>query len=391
MTSATPAVAHLADLVIEEVATFAVGLPTKRSFGVSGGAVTVAGRPTTRILVRVTAGGVVGWGEATPIPAWTYETAESIYTTIDRYLAPAVIGLPAWDLDRVSTAFDRAINPGLSIGAPLAKSAVDVALNDLLGKALGVPVGVLWGARRCERVELGWIVSGQTPAEVADAVAEGLDVGHRAFKVKVGLHDEASDLAVVRAVRETAPDGAFLWVDANQGYTVDGALRLARALDELDVAAFEQPLPANDIAGLRRLRDASPIPIALDESLRAPSDLANLLRLDAVDVVIAKVQRSGGLTLSRRLCALAQDAGLRLMGSGLTESDLGLAASLHLFSAFGIAGPVDLNGRQFLESPYARTTVEVVNGTATVPTGPGLGVEVDEDVVRELSVDLFRP
>ena len=205
MTTATqpettsPQLASLRDLVIDEVRTFAVGLPTKRSFGVAGGAVTVAGKPTTRILVRVTAGDVVGWGEATPIPAWTYETAESIVTTIDRYLAPAVVGLPAWDLDRVSSVFDRAINRGLSIGAPLAKSAVDVALNDLLGKALGVPVGMLWGARRCEQVELGWIVSGQTPAEVADAVAEGLELGHRAFKVKVGLHDEASDLAVVRA------------------------------------------------------------------------------------------------------------------------------------------------------------------------------------------------
>jgi muconate cycloisomerase len=366
-----------------------VGLPTVRSFGVSGGAVTVLGRPTTRILVRLTAGGVVGWGEATPIPAWTYETAESIYTTIDRYLAPAVVGLPAWDLDRVSTVFDRVVNRGLSIGAPLAKAAVDVALNDLLGKALGVPVGLLWGARRCAQVELGWIVSGQTADQVAEAVAEGVALGHRAFKVKVGMHDEAADVAVVRAVRESAPAGAFLWVDANQGYSVDTALRLARALDDCDVAAFEQPLPANDIAGLRRLRDASPIPIALDESLRAPSDLANLLRLDAVDVVIAKVQRSGGLTLSRRLCSLAEDAGLRLMGSGLTESDIGLAASLHLFAAFGIAGPVDLNGRQFLESPYATSTVEVREGRALVPTGPGLGVEVDEDVVRDLEVQLF--
>lgn len=180
-----------------------------------------------------------------------------------------------------------------------------------------------------------------------------------AFKVKVGLHDEACDVAVVRAVRDSAPAGALLWVDANQSYSVNSALRLARMLEELDVAAFEQPLPANDISGLRRLRDASPVPVALDESVRSPSDLASLVRLDAVDVVIAKVQRSGGLTLSRRVCAMAEDAGLRLMGSGLTESDVGLAASLHLFAAFGIAGPVDLNGRQFIESPYASTTVEV--------------------------------
>lgn len=379
----------LAGLTIEAVDTYAVALPTIRSFGVSGGSVAVAGTPSIRVLVKVTAGGVTGWGEATPIPAWTYETAESIVTTVDRYLAPAILGRPAWDLDGVTTAFDRAINRGFTIGAPLAKCAVDVALHDLLGRALGVSVGVLWGQRRRETIQLGWIVSGQTAAEVADAVAEGLGLGYAAFKVKVGLHSEAEDAAVVRAVREAAPDAA-LWVDANQAYTVDGALRMARRLADLDVTAFEQPLPANDVAGQRRLRETSPIPVALDESLRHPSDLATFVKLNAVDVAIAKVQRSGGLTLSRRLCALAEDAGVRLMGSGLTDSDLGLAASLHLFAAYGIDTPVDLNGRQFLTSSYATgATVEVTDGVARVPTGPGLGVEVDESVVRELAVDVL--
>ncbi|MFE9656277.1 mandelate racemase/muconate lactonizing enzyme family protein [Micromonospora sp. NPDC006431] len=385
----TPLATALAGLTIDSVETYAVALPTVRSFGVSGGSVAVAGTPSIRVLVKVSADGVAGWGEATPIPAWTYETAESIVTTIDRYLAPAVLGRPAWDLDGVTAAFDRAVNRGFTIGAPLAKCAVDVALHDLLGRALGVSVGVLWGQRRRETIELGWIVSGQTAGEVADAVAEGHALGYRAFKVKVGLHREAEDAAVVRAVREAAPEAA-LWVDANQAYTVDAALRMARRLADLDVTAFEQPLPANDVAGLRRLREASPLPVALDESLRHPSDLATFVKLDAVDVAIAKVQRSGGLTLSRRLCALAEDSGVRLMGSGLTDSDLGLAASVHLFAAYGIDTPVDLNGRQFLESSYATgTTVQVRDGVAQVPTGPGLGVDVDESVVKELAVDVL--
>ncbi|MCW3818208.1 hypothetical protein ONA91_27530 [Micromonospora sp. DR5-3] len=385
----TPLATALAGLTIDSVETYAVALPTVRSFGVSGGSVAVAGKPSIRVLVKVSADGVTGWGEATPIPAWTYETAESIVTTVDRYLAPAILGRPAWDLDGVTAAFDRAVNRGFTIGAPLAKCAVDVALHDLLGRALGVSVGVLWGQRRRESIELGWIVSGQTAGEVADAVAEGHALGYRAFKVKVGLHREAEDAAVVRAVREAAPDAA-LWVDANQAYTVDAALRMARRLADLDVTAFEQPLPANDVAGLRRLREASPVPVALDESLRHPSDLATFVKLDAVDVAIAKVQRSGGLTLSRRLCALAEDAGVRLMGSGLTDSDLGLAASVHLFAAYGIDTPVDLNGRQFLESSYATgATVQVRDGVAQVPTGPGLGVDVDESVVKELAVDVL--
>ncbi|WP_351227430.1 enolase C-terminal domain-like protein [Streptomyces sp. NPDC002133] len=379
-------------LTIDRVETFAVALPTRRSFGVSGGAVAVAGRPSIRILVKVSsADGAYGWGEATPIPAWTYETAESIVTTVDRYLAPAITGRPAWNLDAVDAAFERAVNRGLSIGAPLAKSAVDVAIHDLLGRAAGVSLGVMWGQRRTDTVELGWIVSGQSPAEVGDSVSEGAEAGYRAFKVKIGLHDEATDAAVVAAVREHAP-AAPLWVDANQAYTVDAALRMARRLEPYGLTAFEQPLPANDLAGLRRLREHSPVPVALDESLRHPTDLATFVRLEAVDVAIAKVQRSGGLTLSRRLCALAEDCGVRLMGSGLTDSDLGLAASLHLFAAYGIGvgTPVDLNGRQFIDSPYAVETVRVEKGVAHVPDAPGLGVEVDESVVRRLAVDVLE-
>ncbi|WP_019816240.1 mandelate racemase/muconate lactonizing enzyme family protein [Saccharomonospora saliphila] len=377
----------IGELTVERVETFAVALPTLRSFGVSGGAVTVAGTPSIRVLVKVSAGGISGWGEATPIPAWTYETAESIVTTVDRYLAPALLGRPCWDLDGACAAVDRAINRGFTIGMPLAKAAVDTALHDLLGKAAGVGVSTLWGRRRRDTLTLGWMVSGQSPAEVAEHVAEGRQAGYDAFKVKIGLRGEREDLAVVAAVRDAAPE-APLWVDANQGFSVDAALRLARRLAELEVTAFEQPLPANDIVGLRRLAEHSPVPVALDESLRHPSDLATFVRLDAVDVAIAKVQRSGGLTLSTRLCALAEDCGVRLMGSGLTDSDLGLAASLHLFAAFGIDTPVDLNGRQFVDSVYA-DGVRVEGGTAHVPTGPGLGVEVDESVVRDLAVDVL--
>lgn len=377
---------QLQGLTIAKVESFPVALPTLRSFAVSGGSVATVGKPSIRVLVKVTGSdGTAGWGEATPIPSWTYETLESITSTIDGYLAPAAAGRQAWDLDGLTRAFDRAINRGFTIGAPLAKAAVDMAVWDLLGRGLGVPVTTLWGQRRRERIQLAWIVSTEGPGGAAASVEEGLSLGYQAFKVKIGLHGERADVETVARVRQACGD-RFLWVDANQGYTLDAAIRQARRMADLEVAAFEQPLPANDIVGLRRLKEVSPVPIALDESLRHPSDLATFLRLDAVDVAIAKVQRSGGLTLSRRFCALADDAGIRLMGSGLTDSDLGLAAALHLFGAFGIDTPVDLNGRQFVESTYARgRTVVVENGVARLPDGPGLGVDVDEAVVRRLS------
>lgn len=379
--------AELAELVVERVEAWAIALPVVRPFEVAGATVAVKGRTSPRILVKVTAGGVTGWGEATP--ARTYETAESILTTIEHHLAPVLVGRPAWDLDGITSAFDRAVNRGFTIGAPLAKGAVDMALHDLAGRALGVSVGVLWGARRADRLDLGWTVARSSAAEAADSVAEGLDNGYRAFKVELGGPDRRQDAVIVEAVRAAAAD-AVLWADGNQSYTVDSALRLAGSLADAGATVFEQPLPANDITGLKRLRAASPVPIALDESLPHPSDLATFVRLDAVDVAVAKVQRSGGLTLSRRLCGFAEDCGARLMGAGLADSDLGFAASLHLFAAYDIGTPVDLAGRQFVESPYSTgRTVAVVDGAAEVPTGPGLGVDVDEQAVRSLAVDLL--
>ncbi len=373
------------DTRIERVDVYLVGLPVVRPFRIAGGAVTEPGKPAVRVLVKVTdTDGVTGWGEATPLPSWTYETWESIVAAVREYLAPAARGHPVWDLDGLHRRFDRVIQRGFSIGAPLAKASVDLAVHDLVGRRLGVPVGVWRGSRRLEVIELAWVVSSDTREEAVDSVEEGLQLGYRAFKVKVGLHDEDEDVALVEAVRERAGTG-FLWVDANQAYRPQEALRMARRLSQFGVAVFEQPLRANDLLGLRWLRERSPVPVALDETLRHPEDLHTAIQLGCLDVAIAKVQRNAGLWWSWRLCAAAEDAGLQLMGSGLTDSDLGLAASLHLFSAFGVRYPVDLNGRQFIESPYAIQTVRVEGGRAFVPERAGLGVEVDEQAVRRLA------
>ncbi|MEU8489554.1 enolase C-terminal domain-like protein [Streptomyces sp. NPDC048641] len=376
-------------VTVERIETFTVALPTLRDFGVAGGGVTVKGRPAVRVLVKVTASdGSTGWGEATPIPSWTYETTESIVSTLSRYLAPAATGLPLWDLDGLVRVCDRTIRRGWSTGMPLARAALDVAWHDALARSRDVGLGELWGRRRHDTVDLCWIATGSDPAALADSVAEGQAHGYRHFKIKTGLtpgEPESREYARVAAVREAAPE-ARLVVDANQAGTQDSALRLARLLGPLDIAALEQPLPANDIEGLRRLRDLSPVPIAVDESLRHPTDLATFVRRSAIGIAVAKVQRCAGLTLALRQCQLAEDCGVALMGSGLTESDIGLAASLHLFAAYDLVAPADLNGRQFLTSPYATgPTIRVRGGTAEVPTGPGLGIGVDEGTVRELA------
>jgi muconate cycloisomerase len=373
------------DMPIDSVEVFVVRLPAIRDFSISGGTVATSTGSLPRVLVRVAAAGEIGWGEATPTPAWSYETTESITSTIRSHLAPALLGEPAWNIDGAHMIMDHAIHDGVTTGAPIAKSSIDMALHDLIGRVLGVPVGQLWGQRRTDEIPLSWIVSADGPEAAVEEALTGHDLGYSGFKIKLGIGSPSDDVDRVAAVRTAVP-GAQIWADANRAYSLAGAVRLSRRLDELGVDVLEQPLRANDPVGGARLRDASPVPIALDESLVHPADLATAVQLGALDIAVAKVQRSAGLHRSRRLCNLAEDSGLGIIGSGLTDSALGFAASLHLFAAFGLTYPADLNGPQFVESPYlAGDSAVIVGGVARVPTGPGLGVEVDENAVRRLS------
>ena len=384
MTTSTPHA--IESLTIEAIEVTIVNLPCRATFHLSGGDFSQQGQPTPRALVKVVgSNGVVGWGEVTPCPTWCYETSETITTTIRNYLAPALVGMRAWNLDAIARKMERVINPGATIGQPLAKSGIDVAVHDMLARTLDVPLYVLLGGKRLDKIQLSYVVSAANPEEAAAQTKRGLELGYTAFKIKVGIHGEEEDFKHVAAVYETAPKGTFLWVDANQGYGLDNAIRQAKRMATLGVAAFEQPLKGSRPSEFRRLVELGAVPIAIDESLCSPTDLMEYIKAGAVDLPVAKVQRCGGLWWSRQFCSIAEAANLRLMGSGLCETDLGLATGVHLFAAFGIDLPCDLNGRQFVESAYLSETVTVENGCVTVPDRPGIGVEVDESLVRQFA------
>ncbi|MGH8798224.1 MAG: mandelate racemase/muconate lactonizing enzyme family protein [Caldimonas sp.] len=372
---------------IAAVEVFVLGFPFKSTFVLAGGVAGAANALSHRVLVKLTtASGAVGWGEATPTPRWTYETTETIVSTLRHYLAPAVVGIPVWNLDALHRAMERAINPGVTTGSPLAKSAIDVAAHDAWGRALGVPVYQLLGGCRREAFDLTWMVSVEQPADAERVVGEGLAAGYTMFDAKIGMHGEAGDLDLLRRARRAA-GSCRLQVDANRGYRVDAALRQARRFEALEIALFEQPLNGFNLSGYRRLQAASPVPIGIDESLRSVADLLEYVRADAIGVAVAKVQRNAGLYRSRQLCDAAEAAGLELSLSGLTETDLGLAAGLHLAAAFDI-NPLQLNGPQYIDTPFLRERVWAGGGRVRLPHGPGLGVEVDEVHVRRHALEV---
>jgi muconate cycloisomerase len=366
---------------ITAVDVFVLGFPFKSVFVLAGGVAGAANALSHRVLVKLTtASGASGWGEATPTPRWTYETTETIVSTLRRYLVPAVLGIEIWNFDALHRAMDRAISPGVTTGSPLAKSAIDVAAHDALGHALNLPVYQLLGGCRRDTFDLSWMVSVQHPDAATDLVAEGLDAGYTVFDAKIGMHGEQGDLDLLQRTRK-ALGAHVLQVDANRGYGVDAAIRQARRFESLGIALFEQPLDGFNLSGYRRLCAASPVPIGIDESLRSVPDLLEYVRADAIGVAVAKVQRNAGLYRSRQLCEAARAAGLELSLSGLTETDLGLAAGLHLAAAFGI-NPLQLNGPQYIETTFLRERVWTGGGQVRLPSGPGLGIEVDETYVR---------
>ncbi len=337
------------------------------------------------VLVKVTTDtGAVGWGQSVPVPRWSYETLETVLSTLERYLAPAVIGLDPLDLDAVHAAMNAAIAPSFSTGQPIAKAGVDLALHDLAGRRCGEPVSRAWSRCGRDRLTLSWTVNPTALNEVESLVAAGRARGYRHFNVKVAP-DPRFDLELCRQVRRLAPEG-FLWADANGGYDEATALAVAPKLADLGVAVLEQPLPANRLTGYRRLKQQGALPILMDEGVVSHVELTEFIALGLLDGVALKPARCGGLSEARRQIELLRDRGLLWLGSGLTDPDLSLAAALQLYAAYDLATPAALNGPQFLNGSILQTPLEPVNGELRVPTGPGLGVEVDPERLAALAL-----
>jgi muconate cycloisomerase len=163
-------------------------------------------------------------------------------------------------------------------------------------------------------------------------------------------------------------------------------VRLSKSLAAIGVEVLEQPLAANDITGYRDLVRRSEIPVVLDESIYTPRDLIQFIRLGAINGLVIKLCRAGGVFWARQMAEMAQAAGLILLGSGLTEGRISLTASAHVFSAFGITMPVDLNGPQFLSDDMVAGPLAFRDQRVQVTDRPGLGVEPDPEKMERYRV-----
>jgi L-alanine-DL-glutamate epimerase-like enolase superfamily enzyme len=366
---------------IERIELFPVRYPMTGYFKFFSGAGGADGRAA--VIVKITSSdGKIGWGQSVPIPKWSYETLETATITLRDYLAPALIGHNSVDIQGAHDAMDKALAPGFTTGMPITRAGVDIALHDLAGKIQGKNIAELWGKQPGGQLALSWTVNVTKIEDVERVMKEGRSRGYKNFNIKVAP-DPAFDIELAKAVRRLAPDG-FLWADANCGYLPDAALAVAPKLADAGVDIFEAPIRPNQISGYQALKKQGALPILMDEGVVSPVELQEFIKLGMLDGMAMKPARCGGLLSNKHQIELCEKNNLMWVGSGLTDPDISFAALLILYAAYGLKKPAALNGPQFLTDQVLKDPIKVENGFAHVPTGVGLGIEVDEGKLADL-------
>jgi muconate cycloisomerase len=338
----------------------------------------------TLVLVRIECDdGIVGWGEATTIGGLSYgeESPESIKTNIDTYFAPLLAGMDASQVAKAMAKLRKTIQ-----GNRFAKCAIETALLDAQARRLNVPLSELLGGRVRDLLPVAWtLASGDTARDIAEAEHMLEQRRHRIFKLKIGLRNVDDDVAHVLAIKRALGSVASVRVDVNQAWSEADAVRGIAALEAGGVDLIEQPVAAGNVAALARLKQRFDVAIMADEALHGPHDALALARADAADVYAVKITQSGGLLPARDVATVAQLAGIGLYGGTMLEGGIGTAATAHLCATFtDLSWGTELFGPLLLTQEVLREPLLYRDFMLHVPTGPGLGVDIDTDKLRAL-------
>ena len=344
--------------------------------------------------------GLTGLGEA-KVGVGNLGNSAGVVELIRRELGPAVVGrdprdvAAIWDaLYSVSRArygvregrlFPTVGRRGITVAAI---SGIDIALWDLAGQALGVPVWRLLGGKYRDRVPAyasgGWAPVGG----IGKQLAQYVERGHRAVKMRVGLQDASVDdsAARVREVRDTLGPGVGIMVDAHGTWSVRDALRFARKVESCDLAWFEEPVSADNLTGLAEVRRATDIPIATGENEQTRFGFRDLIAAGAVDILQPDIAIAGGITECQRICALAAAHELTV-APHLWGSAVLFAAGLHLCVATPCATTVEFSrGENPLLHELVEEPFDLREGYVSAPERPGLGLTLRRDFVRAITV-----
>jgi L-alanine-DL-glutamate epimerase-like enolase superfamily enzyme len=334
------------------------------------------------LLVRLTTDtGLEGWGEATVTPRWSGETCLGAKSMIDQVLSPAVLGIDPGDFEELDRRMDA-----VAVGNWFAKAAIEMACWDIQGRALGKPVyELLGGACRPLSIRSRFSLGAYEPDRARRRATELVAAGFTTIKVKVGV-DPVRDVERVRIVRETIGSDIALTIDANGGWDVPTAIRCLRELADCQLTIVEQPIPPGDYTGLARVRNETGAKILADESCFDLVHARELIAHQCCDAISLYPGKNGGLRKAREIAQFAEQHGVACsIGSNL-EWDLGTAAMAHFLVATPNMQievyPGDLLGPDYHEVSIARNPILINGPITTLGAAPGLGIEVDREIVE---------
>ena len=380
-------------MLITNIEGFNLSSPLERPFGWSNGWISAR---VVGLLKIETDEGITGWGEG-------YVGARGDF--VKQLFGDLLIGVDPLNRNALwQGMFDRVYNGNNAGGfGGSAISAVDIALWDIAGKAAGQSVSDLLGGRIRDKVAVYatglYYTEGEFPTRLLDEATMYVELGFKGMKTKIGGLPIAEDVQRVAAIRRAIGDDIRLMVDANQAYPASTAIRIGNELAAYDITWFEEPVNAKDVDAYLQVQAAVPMPVAGGENLRTRYEFKDFFARRAYDIAQPDVVNAGGITEMRNIAMTANSYGI-LVNPHVWGSPVMIAASLHLASTIPPCPPA-YEPRPYEQEPvmeFDRTpsgiregiTVEPFDqqdGFITVPTAPGLGVEIDEDAVRRLASD----
>lgn len=369
----------MSDLEVTAVEAIPYSIPYRKPLRFASGEVTHA----EHVLVRVhTRGGLIGTADAPPRPFTYGETQAGIIAVIESLFAPQVVGVDADRRDLIRKCLHR------TVGNPVAKAAVDMALWDVLGQAWSMPVHRLLGGFT-DRMRVSHMLGFDIPeAMVAEATRMRDVYGITTFKVKVGRRPIDADVEVVRALRQTLGDKAELYIDGNRGWSPAESARAMEQLADCGLTLAEELCPADDVLGRRWLVNKSAVPFVADESVSTPADVTRELLGGSATAISIKTARTG-FSGSEEILHLATGLGVEVVMGNQIDGQLGTACTV----AFGAAHEAtsrrsgELSNFLDMSDDLLTEPLEIVDGHLLARTGPGIGVTVDPDKLAHYRTD----
>ena len=372
----------ITDQKIKEIKVHVINIPAKAVHSHGSGDVA----NINSVIVQITTdSGLTGWGEAAPWPVFT-GTVEANAAALHNYIKPKIIGKNPLNVEAHLTMADNIL-----VHCSEAKAALEVALLDIVGQTTKLPIVELFGGRHCNSIPLSFSVANQNFETDLEDISRLYNEGIRLFKLKTGFNEHSFDLMRLEKLRKIYEDKISLRVDYNQGLKAYNAIRVLKDIESFKPDFIEQPVKKNEIEALAEITRIIDTPIMADESVFNPREAFIAAKMRVADIFSLKIMKSGGIRRAIEVASIARAAGISVYGGCMFETGIASTAGAHLMAAIPdlTLGCEFYMPTYYLQEDILNKPFQVHEGQVIIPTKPGLGVEVNLDVLSKYRVSLF--